>query len=66
MGKPLAPKEQDNIQKWSGAGLTPVRIHDKLRKARLAKRQPGPEGGASDGGGSERASERASPHAFII
>ena len=43
MGKPLSPKEQDNIQKWSGAGLTPVRIHDKLHKARLAKRQPGPD-----------------------
>ena len=43
MGKPMSPKEQDNIQKRSGAGRFPLAIHDRLHRARLAKRQPGPD-----------------------
>ena len=43
MGKPLSAKEHDHIRKWSGEDMPPIKIHARLRSARRAKGQPGPD-----------------------
>ena len=43
MGTPLPPKGQDDIRKRSSEDMPPIKVHARLRSARRAKRQPGPD-----------------------
>ena len=43
MGKHLVPKELDDMQAWKAAGMLPVKIHERLEKARGRRGQAGPD-----------------------